>query len=70
MQSTADYYASRNNSTVFGDKMTAPTTQKSNQDWVYMTKYSLGSDTSRVLKKKHHEQAIDQVKKLEQMIKE
>ena len=34
-----------------------------------MTKYSQGADTSRQLKKKHHEQCIDKVKKLEQMIK-
>lgn len=38
--------------------------------FVYIKPHPLGQDTSRTVKKKHHERMLDQVKKLELMIKE
>ena len=40
------------------------------KEWIYVPNPSVGSDTSRVLKKKHHVMQLDQIRLLEQRIKE
>lgn len=40
------------------------------KEWIYVPNPSQGADTSRVLKKKHHVMQLEEIRQLEQKIKE